>query len=78
MEEGFDLFYEIPQGDLENRSPLRIVTALEAKLWRDRLNANKPVEPEADLQGEAVIDVGLDGVEKVICEAIARFRDCKG
>ena len=52
MEEGFNLFYEIHQGNLENRTPLRVVTSLGAKLWRARLNAHIPVEPETDPQGE--------------------------
>ena len=60
MQEGFDLFYAIHKSDLENRTPLRIVTALGAKLWRDRLNENTPVEPETDPQGEAEDDRDRD------------------
>jgi DNA polymerase III subunit epsilon len=56
MQEGFDLFCKSHPVDLENHTPLRVVTALGAKLWRERLNTITAIEPEADLQGEGVDD----------------------
>jgi DNA polymerase III subunit epsilon len=56
MEEGFDLFCMIHRVELESRTPLRVVTAVGAKLWRERLNTITAIEPEADLQSEGVDD----------------------
>ncbi|WP_054032081.1 hypothetical protein [Desulfatitalea tepidiphila] len=51
LREGFDLFYKIHQRSMENRTPLRMVTELGAKLWRERLNTST-LESRVHLQVE--------------------------
>jgi len=52
LEEGLNLFYNLHQEDLAHRPPLRMVTELGAKIWRERLNTTTAMESGADIQIE--------------------------
>lgn len=76
---GRNLFNQDPAAVREQFKMLSAIVPVDS--MGDLTVYSEEVQRVSELTGlplEASIDVGLDGVEKVICEAIACFRDCKG